>query len=381
MRRCHKKQLLILGYGSLGLLIFCLFALLLPTCPTAVSASVLRGSATTDVSTTVVPSISIALGSKVDLVVDQFDQLITSSSQLTVTTNSREGYSLYLSTTGDDNNLHGQNKDNTAVISPIAKDTTAASFTSNSWGYRLNRANEDNLYQPVPATSDTVADSTTAGNATTQYSLTFATKIDATLPTDTYYNSVLVSAVANPVAVASLSELLYMQDMTPAICSNTMDYVDKDHYIEKQVIDVRDGKSYWVAKLADGNCWMVQNLGLTFGAGVGKVSKLTAVDSDVASDWMPPETEVLADPSADSGAIMAMRSWSFGDIAVINPTNISSCPNAAAGDGREELAACDYVQDVTGWTPEWVASETSSIDLEGKQYDAHYLLGNYYQWN
>ena len=48
-----------------------------------------------------------------------------------------------------------------------------------------------------------------------------------------------------------------MQDITPEICASAT-AINSEAY----VLDVRDQKSYWIAKLADGNCWMVQNLAL-----------------------------------------------------------------------------------------------------------------------
>ena len=52
----------------------------------------------------------------------------------------------------------------------------------------------------------------------------------------------------------TLSDVMYMQDLTPVICKNSK---END---TKQLIDERDGKIYWVTKLKDDNCWMTQNL-------------------------------------------------------------------------------------------------------------------------
>lgn len=41
-----------------------------------------------------------------------------------------------------------------------------------------------------------------------------------------------------------------MQEMTSAVCEAS------EVGETRQLIDVRDGKSYWVAKLKDNNCWM-----------------------------------------------------------------------------------------------------------------------------
>ncbi|MBQ8996506.1 hypothetical protein IJ095_00545, partial [Candidatus Saccharibacteria bacterium] len=52
------------------------------------------------------------------------------------------------------------------------------------------------------------------------------------------------------------------------------------------LIDSRDGNDYLVRRLADGNCWMVQNLDLD----LSTVGTLTSADSDVSSDWDPYES-------------------------------------------------------------------------------------------
>ena len=52
----------------------------------------------------------------------------------------------------------------------------------------------------------------------------------------------------------TLMNIKYMQQMSDQICTNTKENKTK------QLIGIRDGKSYWVTKLKDGNCWMTQNL-------------------------------------------------------------------------------------------------------------------------
>ncbi len=60
---------------------------------------------------------------------------------------------------------------------------------------------------------------------------------------------------ANPGEVTSgFMGIDYMQDLTPNLCKSTTSLATK------QLIDTRDGKSYWVTKLKDNNCWMTQNL-------------------------------------------------------------------------------------------------------------------------
>lgn len=58
----------------------------------------------------------------------------------------------------------------------------------------------------------------------------------------------------------------YLQDMTPEICAAEpipKIGIDGFYLIEKVLYDKRDNKGYVVRKLADGNCWMMQNLALS----------------------------------------------------------------------------------------------------------------------
>ena len=95
-----------------------------------------------------------------------------------------------------------------------------------------------------------------------------------------------------------------MQEMTPEICENTTtptlaDYSDTP---VNQLIDTRDNKKYWVAKLKDGKCWMTQNLDLDLSTEVA----LTSADSDLGWNgtgyddnvsWTPTKSTYIANGS------------------------------------------------------------------------------------
>ena len=70
---------------------------------------------------------------------------------------------------------------------------------------------------------------------------------------------------------------VYMQDMTPEACGAV------SNGESKQLIDKRDDKMYWVAKLADGNCWMTQNLNLSLSTRTALIPET----SDVTNPWTP----------------------------------------------------------------------------------------------
>ncbi len=89
----------------------------------------------------------------------------------------------------------------------------------------------------------------------------------------------------------TIFDILYMQEMTPEVCDATPtpaafigDSLQINADVPEAILtDSRDDTTYTVRKLADGKCWMSQNLRLNLYAG----RALTAADSDVSSDFVP----------------------------------------------------------------------------------------------
>ncbi|MBR3180013.1 hypothetical protein IKF57_00565, partial [Candidatus Saccharibacteria bacterium] len=106
-----------------------------------------------------------------------------------------------------------------------------------------------------------------------------------------------------------LTKISTMQEMTFDICAATLEGT------EKQLRDTRDNKTYWVAKLQDGKCWMTQNLDLDLSTS----KALTPYDSDVTSNWTP--TRGTIDASAVTNN--SISNWSNDYITPysVNPGN------------------------------------------------------------
>ena len=131
-----------------------------------------------------------------------------------------------------------------------------------------------------------------------------------------YTNTINFYAVANPepmtlaasYAAAHKTQMngyYKLQDMDTSICS-AVEVVDD----ELQVIDTRDGKVYWIAKLADGHCWMTQNLDLDLGATTLTHNSTTLYHDDTdlgwgtdtaTTSWTPDRATIAWDGSAFSG--------------------------------------------------------------------------------
>ena len=173
----------------------------------------------------------------------------------------------------------------------------------------------------------------------------------------------------------NFEEIEYMQHMTPEICATA------SNGETKQLTDERDGKKYWVAKLADGNCWMTQNLELDL-----KGRTLTSEDSDVSSSWNFDAVggqwyEDVATSEVDSSLIAG---WDFGDYVKSSPTGMEYCINNQSFISN--LSSCTrQFTNVSAMEPMTEAinegkTPDENISIQGNQYDAHYLAGNYYSW-
>lgn len=203
-------------------------------------------------------------------------------------------------------------------------------------------------------------------------------------------------------------DIEYMQDMTPQVCGKVTARE------QKQLIDKRDNKKYWVIKMKDGSCWMAQNLALDI---VGENQTLYPETSDVTEVRKIKETTnawVLNGVGTNDNSFAAnntQHSWSVGNVlpATADPAqgtssfcfnkdyympNQSSYGSMKTGENLGVACADWGFTDVSGWDEGFnvhygfyklpngaTYAGPVTVNTEKKQYDSHYLLGNYYQWN
>ncbi len=182
--------------------------------------------------------------------------------------------------------------------------------------------------------------------------------------------------------------------MTPAICKAA------EVGTTSPLIDRRDNKSYWVAKLADENCWMTQNLALDLDE---QTTPLTSELSDVISDWTPTQPTEHTVPTVSAGDYTGTRSWNLGEYVLATPQKAVVCNSAPSGgstddDGNNSLRPNQNFNNTSNCTDfqavdnTWTYSEATqgvwngytglvAADRTTKTYDSHYLIGNYYQFN
>ena len=297
----------------------------------------------------------------------------TATANLTVATTNSAGYNLYLYSSDGNNSLTSINPANTSTIDAINNGgvgLTLSSLEPNTWGYNLGATtpSTNTTYIAVPTINTTpiqTKDTSSTNSANDTYTLSFGAKVDTTIASGTYTNSLTVAVVADPPLITAFDGITYMQEMTSTICTNA------EENETARLTDSRDQKQYWVTKLADGNCWMTQNLDLDLNS---TTLPLTPATSDVSSNWSP---DVYTDPQGkitSNSSLTGTYSWDVGMYVNKNPASYTSCSNTT------NINTCSNWTDVSTMTA-MTEENTSGNVISGNTYDAHYLAGNYYQWN
>lgn len=195
----------------------------------------------------------------------------------TVQTNSTGGYELYFSADDDDTDMtHSDTSITNVIASDFSGTVTSSTMENNKWGYSLD--NTDFSKIPTATSQAQLRNIDHFPSATEQdTAVHIGVKIASDLPSGTYSKNVKFTVLAKeiPQSVNKLSDLTYMQDPNMAqYCAETytpsknatkvtFDRNFVGDMVPRAVLtDSRDGKKYLVSKLADGNCWMSQNLAL-----------------------------------------------------------------------------------------------------------------------
>jgi uncharacterized protein (TIGR02145 family) len=168
---------------------------------------------------------------------------------VTVGTNNPTGYTLTMSA---DSTVLTKTTGTAAVIPTLEELSggyTESNFTVNHWGYKLPTTN----YLPFSTSIELdTADGPTNGRTST---ITFGAKANVEQPAGAYELEINFAAVANyspPIDYCANASYDCMQEIVASDCTT----------VAKRVIDRRDGNMYSIQRLADGNCWMLDNLSL-----------------------------------------------------------------------------------------------------------------------
>ena len=209
---------------------------------------------------------------------------------INVSCNDSGGYALYaIGFSGDSYDTPNNNR----MLGPNSQYIPTANSGSNSyWAMKVagssttsNIPTIDNSYsnfQIIPATYTKISHYNSSTTGTTTNSVTtpsYKVNISSTQTQGAYVGKVKYTVVNPSTAPApsnkTIANATYMQEVNgcPADLTTGMVY---------QLTDNRDNQKYLVAKLKDGNCWMLQNLKL--GRSTSTLT-LTPTNSDVGSNY------------------------------------------------------------------------------------------------
>ncbi len=310
------------------------------------TASALSYSTSKDISFTFAPTLSIGLSTG-SLTIDNLvpgNISDSNSVKVTVSSNTPYGYVLSAGVGSSDsastyyntsNLVHEDNTVNNAFTSIATSASEETLTTDNTWGYStsLDGGTTWSTYSGLPSTTTKPLLDISDPATPSTIDFKIAAKSSTTQASGTYNNVITFYAVGKPKPV-------YMQE-TEIIKSRLKNVGD-----ELQAIDQRDGKKYWIAKQADGNIWMTQNLDLCIGC--EGTATLTSQNTDLnesgihiykngytKSDdgvitWTPPATAITSNRMINDNTVSPAFGGNYdrkpysaegGDTYIFGPTS------------------------------------------------------------
>ncbi len=261
------------------------------------------------------PSVYLNIGSVLGLRVDTNSvameaapgEFVQGQVNIYVTTNSKDGFSLSIEDTDNNTSLMPATAaiNTDRITSAFSGKMTSEEMSDNSWGYTVEGTPTN--YRNIPAHGSprliNKLNEPSPSNIGDHTLVTFGIKTSDTIYSDTYSDTVSFTAYTNGLVPDpeptnpgdDLFGIHYMQEMTPLVCEQTTTpnpsattydwsgvHGGDPNYVPRTILyDKRDDKPYLVSKLADGNCWMSQNLAYNPRNGYPNVnnSDLNTVDS------------------------------------------------------------------------------------------------------
>ena len=243
----------------------------------AASASAVTYQSETPVEFTFNPTLSMSLSSS-NIKIDELNPGSSADSNIitiNVATNAAYGYVLSstVGVKGGTSNLVNSTDNNYKFTNLSSTAATLNNFPDNTWGYSYSNDNGSTWvsgnagsatsgYAGLPLDNNDNADERGKGGVTListdnpadNKSIKFkiGAKASSSQAAGTYVNAINFYAVTNPEPAPGLCTDTATCMQTMATCPTTA----------TTVTDARDGEQYLVQQLADGNCWMLDNLRL-----------------------------------------------------------------------------------------------------------------------
>ncbi len=213
-------------------------------------------SSSIDMSATITPSSTVEISANnVALEIVPSVNGAFTSDYATINTYTNTGNTCTVTMTTSSTNLTSGNN----IIATLSDTVSETNFTNDRWGYRVG-SNGD--YSAVTTNNPITTYAQDTGSTALSIDVYFAAKLTPATKPGTYTDTVtFISTCAPDPIPANINNLEYMQDFATLTSSEMIEVLDSMVLNQQyQLKDSRDEKEYYVAKLADGNVWMTQNL-------------------------------------------------------------------------------------------------------------------------
>ena len=311
--------------------------------------------------------------------------------RVNVSTNAIKGYELYFSSEDEATDMkHASSSISNKISSNFTGSLTSTSMANNTWGYSLNNTD----FSSIPKKSNQIKlkDLNTYPTATDRtQSVYFGVKADTTLPSGIYEKNVIFTALAHANPARTLHSISTMQQMKPEICtatttpkkeSTTLDtdgshHGDSNYVPTKTLTDIRDNNTYTVSKLADGKCWMTQNLRI-----IDKT--ITPADSDISgfSSYDTSNAYVDGDGGFYNWYTATAGTGTYTLSTQGQNTTVSICPKGwrlpTGGNGGEFQTLYNNYSSSSALSSSPVNLTLSGYEYSGSRYDQG---SNGYYWS
>ncbi len=266
------------------------------------------------------------------------------------------GYELYIlaNEANDDLNFVPKTETNETVITSIEQEGT---LTANTYGFTLEQdaKAEDEVWHPLTDIEDLLASydtATTANNTTDVY---FGVLTDNTVLPDTYTLDIDFYAITT---LATIDNLTYMQEfksISEADLANVKDSMVLEQ--QYQLKDIRDEKSYYIAKLKDNNIWMTQNLDHDI---VTTEDFYTPDNTDIPAKWTAGTATYATNNTTWDNSNTTIESYDPGDLCQYIDYGTASGFDDCSGYYESAEVLHRHIGNYYNWTAA-VAMNDSSI--------------------
>lgn len=362
-----------------------------------IAAAALSGRKDADIEFISGETLTISLSSDDVAIENLIPGTADDSNEITVSvaTNSELGYTLTASvgtTENNTNSLIHTDSNQTDLFTSIAVGVSVNAITEDrTWGFSTDHGA---TYSGMPTFFDDEHIETI--NTTDEPSLDdipflIGARANKFQAPGEYRNIVTFTATANPIP-DTIATIRYMQDINDDV------YASMEVEQQYQLIDKRDNKKYWIAKLADGNVWMTQNLNLELTtpgitmypntSNVNEVTVLPVAEFEPKSYIDNYRTDVSYISYIDPNQYIENGTFIDENGKRVEETHLASTQDLEASDENWHYVIGDriyYTSDISatlnGLCPKnWILPSYFNENVSNEansQYELRYLFDNY----